>query len=110
MRVEECFFRSELGKTFLQVLLVKSVRSPFYVRQSSVACFVEPVGVLDCALGKQKARRQEKLLSRFFFQLSPQLLTLNGHCRVQQVASVGVAEDSVYDGRAGLFTSDSVYV
>src|SRR5437773_12416716 len=96
MRVEECFFRSELRKTFLQVFLVKSVRSQFHVRQSSVASFVEPVGVLVCALEKQKAGREEKLLSRFFFQLSPKLLTLNGHFRVQQVASVGVSEDSVY--------------
>src|SRR5207247_10380381 len=87
MRVEECFFRSELRKTFLQVFLVKSVRSQFHVRQSSVASFVEPVGVLVCALEKQKAGREEKLLSRFFFQLSPKLLTLNGHFRVWQVAS-----------------------
>src|SRR5205809_6862222 len=110
MRVEECFFRSELGKTFLQVFLVESVRSQFHMRESSVAGFVEAVGVLVCALEKQKARRQEKLLSRFFFQLSPQLLALNGHSRVQQVASVGVSEDSVYVVRAGICISDSVSV
>src|SRR5947208_12548073 len=110
MRVEECFFRSELRKTFLQVFLVKSIRSQFQVRQSSVAGFVEPVGVLVCALEKQKARREEKLLSRLFFQLSPKLLALNGHFRIQQVASVGVAEDPVNVVRAGTFASDSVPV
>src|SRR5438046_10483819 len=106
MRVEECFFRSELGKTFLQVFLVKSVRAQFHVRQRSVACFVEPVRGLVCAVEKQKARRQENLLSRFFFQLSPQLLALNGHSRVRQAASAGVSEESVYVVHSGMFTSD----
>src|SRR5437867_12071804 len=101
MRVEECFFRSELRKTFLQVFLVKSVRSQLHVRQTSVASFVEPVGVLVCPLAKQKAAWEENRLSRFFFHLPPTLLPLNRHSRAQPTASVCVPDDSVYAVRAG---------